>query len=273
MIAATTTIIATTLELTPDKQHYTPGETVKLQIAADYPGARVAVFVRPAEDGYELPRWITLDGKSSVIEIPVTEADQPNFFVEAATVYGGKYHQQVRQIVVPPAERVLNVEVAMDKEEYLPGEECVVDVKVTDPAGKPVAGSCVIAAYDRSLERLAGDVLPPDIREFFWKWQRHHQPQRSTNLDSRHQPIQVADQPQLQPLGIFGSTLADDLDAIEGNDDYAAATHWNDAELGASGMMGGMMGGGMGGMMGGAAPMSMGGARCMQCPIALHREP
>ncbi|MEZ6150479.1 MAG: MG2 domain-containing protein [Pirellulaceae bacterium] len=245
------------LELTPDKQHYTPGETVKLQIAADYPGARVAVFVRPAEDGYELPRWITLDGKSSVIEIPVTEADQPNFFVEAATVYGGKYHQQVRQIVVPPAERVLNVEVAMDKEEYLPGEECVVDVKVTDPAGKPVAGSCVIAAYDRSLEALAGDVLPPDIREFFWKWQRHHQPQRSTNLDSRHQPIQVADQPQLQPLGIFGSTLADDLDAIEGNDDYAAATHWNDAELGASGMMGGMMGGGMGGMMGGAAPMSM----------------
>ncbi|MEO8268960.1 MAG: MG2 domain-containing protein, partial [Aureliella sp.] len=204
------------LELTPDKQQYAPGDTVRLQIAADYPGARIAVFVRPTEVGYQVPRWITLDGKSTVIEIPVTEADQPNFFVEAGTVYAGKYHQQVRQIVVPPAERVLNVEVALDKEEYLPGEECQVDLKVTDPAGKPVVGSCVIAAYDRSLEALAGDVLPPDIREYFWKWQRHHQLQRSTNLDTRHHPIQVADQPQLQSLGIFGNSLADDLDASAG---------------------------------------------------------
>lgn len=249
------------LELTPDKQQYAPGETVRLQIAADYAGARVALFVRPAQNGYELPQWITLDGKSSVIEIPITEADQPNFFVEAVTVYGGKYHQQVRQIVVPPAERVLNVEVALDKEEYLPGEECVVDVKVTDPAGKPVVGSCVIAAYDRSLEALAADVLPPDIREFFWKWQRHHQPQHSTNLDTRHIPIQVDDQPQLQPLGIFGSTLADDLDAIEGGDDAYANTTVLDSVGMMGGMMGGSMGGGMGrgmgGMMGHAAPMSM----------------
>ncbi|MCA9183394.1 MAG: alpha-2-macroglobulin, partial [Planctomycetales bacterium] len=244
------------LELTPDKQHYAPGETVRLQIAADYAGARVALFVRPSQAGYELPRWITLDGKSSVIEIPITEVDQPNFFVEAATVYGGKYHQQVRQIVVPPAERVLNVDVAMDKAEYLPGEECVVDVKVTDPNGKPVVGSCAIAAYDRSLDALAGDVLPPDIREFFWKWQRHHQPQHSTNLDARHQPIQVADQPQLQPLGIFGSTLADDLDASEGNGAYAT-TIGDRSGPGMGGMMGGMRG--RDAMMEGAAPMSMAG--------------
>ncbi len=242
------------LELTPDQQQYAPGETVKLQIAADHAGARVAVFVRPDQAGYQHPRWITLDGKSSVIEIPIMEADQPNFFVEAFTVYGGKCHQQVRQIVVPPAERVLNVEVALDKEEYLPGEECVVDVKVTDPVGKPVVGSCVIAAYDRALDALAGDVLPPDIREFFWKWQRHHQPYRSTNLDTRHHPIQVADQPPLQPLGIFGNTLADDLDAIDGSDGTAPA----DSDFSSLGGMGGGMGGMRhDGMMGGAPTMSM----------------
>lgn len=245
------------LELIPDKQHYAPGDTVKLQIASNHAGARVALFLRPEQNGYGSPQWIELDGKSMVIEIPVEEIDQPNFFVEAATVFDGEYHQQVRQIVVPPSERVLDVQLVLDKEEYLPGEECAVEVKVTDIAGEPVVGSCVIAAYDRSLDALASDVLPPDIREFFWKWQRDHHPQRSSSLDTVHYPIQVADQPQLQPLGIFGSTLADDLDAIEGGDDGLA--HARDRGRPMGGMMGGM--GGMGGGFANdayfAAPMGM----------------
>ena len=35
----------------------------------------------------------------------------PNFFVEAVTVHGGKLHTAVREIFVPPAKRVFNVEV------------------------------------------------------------------------------------------------------------------------------------------------------------------
>ena len=245
------------LELIPDKQHYAPGETVKLQIASNHAGARVALFLRPEQKGYASPLWIELDGKSTVIDIPVEEVDQPNFFVEAATVFDGQYHQQVRQIVVPPSERVLDVKLVLDKEEYLPGEECKVEVKVTDTAGKPVVGSCAIAAYDRSLDALASDVLPPDIREFFWKWQRDHQPQRSSSLDTVHTPIEVAGQPQLQPLGIFGSTLADDLDAIEGGGDSLAQSQEMRApgHLGMGGMGG--MGGGFGGDAAFAAPMSM----------------
>jgi uncharacterized protein YfaS (alpha-2-macroglobulin family) len=202
------------LELMPDKQHYAPGDTVRLQVAANFAGARVALLVKPSGEGYARPQWLTLDGKSTVVDIPVTESDQPNFFIEAYTVYDGKFHQAVRQILVPPAERVLDVEVAFDKSEYLPGEEARVDVTVTDAAGKPVVGSCVVAAYDRALEALAGDVLPPDIREFFWKWQRHHAPQSTTNLNQFQQPIQVDGQPQLMPLGIFGGTVADDSELL-----------------------------------------------------------
>ncbi len=205
------------LELIPDKQHYATGETVKLQVAANYSGARVALYIRPAGGGYQRPQWVTLDGKSAIVEIPITEEDQPNFFVEACTVYEGEFYEVVREIVVPPAERVLNVDVAFDKSEYLPGEEAKVDIHVTDTDGKPVVGSCVVAAYDRSLEALAGDVLPPDIREFFWKWRRHHAPQHMANLDALQYPIQVNGQPVLIPLGIFGSTLADDFDTIEGS--------------------------------------------------------
>ncbi len=247
------------LELIPDKPHYAPGETVKLQIAANHSGARVALFVRPNTGGYQRPQWITLDGKSAVVEIPLTVDDQPNFFVEACTVYDGKFHKEVREIVVPPADRVLNVDVAFDKQEYLPGEEATVDVKVTDPDGQPVVGSCVVAAYDRALDALAGDVLPPDIREFFWKFQRHHSPQHTANLDTLQFVIQVNGQPVWMSLGIFGGTLADDFDALEGR----SAEMANVETLSARGMMFNQMGGyaaggfGGGGMARGAmaAPM------------------
>ncbi len=246
------------LELIPDKQHYAPGETLKLQIAANYTGARVALFVRPNNGGYERPQWITLDGKSAIVEIPIIEDDQPNFFIEACTVYEGEFHAEIREIVVPPADRVLNVDVAFDKDEYLPGEEAIVDVKVTDPEGKPVVGSCTVAAYDRSLEALAADVLPPDIREFFWKWQRHHAPQHTTNLDAVQYPIQVNNQPTLMPLGIFGGSVADDFVALEGR-----ASDVSGMARSTRGQMfsrdGGYGGEGMGGMADGAmaAPMAM----------------
>lgn len=239
------------LELIPDKPHYAPGETVKLQVAANYTGARVALFIRPNMGGYQRPKWITLDGKSTVVEIPLTNDDQPNFFVEACTVYDGEFHKEVREIAVPPADRVLNVDVAFDKQEYLPGEEATVDVKVTDPEGQPVVGSCVVAAYDRSLEALAGDVLPPDIREFFWKFQRHHSPRHVANLDARQFVIQINGQSEWIVLGIFGGTLADDFDALDGRSMVTA----NVDALSARGMMFNNMGGygaggyGMGGGM------------------------
>ncbi|MCA9132567.1 MAG: hypothetical protein KDA45_05420, partial [Planctomycetales bacterium] len=179
------------LELTPDKKHYAPGESVQLQIAANRGDALVAVFVRPVDGAYPAPRWLQLENKSTVLEIPVGEADQPNFFVEAYTIYDGEFHSAVREIIVPPAERVLDVQIAADKREYLPGEAAELSLTVKDPSGKPVVGSCVVAVYDRSLEQIAGDSLPPDIREFFWKWQRHHQPRQSVSLQVWQQPITI----------------------------------------------------------------------------------
>ncbi|MCR9297024.1 MAG: alpha-2-macroglobulin, partial [bacterium] len=146
----------------------------------------------------------------------VEENDQPNFFVEAYTVYDGQLHHQVRRIVVPPTERMLQVSMEADKEEYLPGEEATVVMRVQTPDGKPAVGSIAIAAFDRSLEQIAPDVLPPDIREFFWKWEWQHYPSLKHGLSQQVYPCQIEGVPALQYLGIFGSFLADDLDVMEG---------------------------------------------------------
>jgi uncharacterized protein YfaS (alpha-2-macroglobulin family) len=150
-----------------------------------------------------------------VVEIPVERSDQPNFFVEAYTIYDGEVYREVREIIVPPAERVLDVVLKSNKTEYLPGEEAEIELTVTDPNGQPVKGSCAVAVYDRALEQLAGDVLPQDIREFFWKWRREYYGELQTSADTVHYLIHIPNVPTLSPLGIFGQSLADDADAME----------------------------------------------------------
>ena len=240
------------LELTPDKREYAAGETVKLMIAANRADALVYLFVRPSNGVYKAPQLVQLQSKSAVVDIAVTEADQPNFFVEAFTVYDGDVYQKTREIIVPPANRTLNVKLTANKEVYLPGEEAEIEMLVTDPNGKPVAGSCLIAAYDSSLDQIASDVQPPDIREFFWKWRRSHQPQQRSNVDEPTSPFSISGVQPFSTLGLFGGTQADDFDATK----FRFAKPGRGNELMFSKMeglaMGGLGGGGMG------APMARG---------------
>ena len=86
------------LELIPDKREYAPGDKVKLQINTNRVGSTVLLFVRPANGVYLPPQLLQLDGKSTVVEIGVTQKDMPNFFVEAVTVSDGRVHTEVREI-------------------------------------------------------------------------------------------------------------------------------------------------------------------------------
>ncbi|MCL1856622.1 MAG: MG2 domain-containing protein [Kiritimatiellaeota bacterium] len=102
------------LELVPDKEEYAVGDTVKLRINADMADAAIMLFVKPSGNAVRgAPQWVRLDGKSAIVEIPVEAKDQPNFFVEAVTVRGGQYYAEVREIVVPPEKKIINVKVEM----------------------------------------------------------------------------------------------------------------------------------------------------------------
>ncbi|QDV24242.1 alpha-2-macroglobulin family protein [Aureliella helgolandensis] len=242
------------LELTPDLPHYAAGDKVRLLVASEHADARVVLFVRPSEGVYPQPQIVQLMGKTAVVEIPVLGSDQPNFFVEAYTVYDGNLHSATREIIVPPADRVLNVEMNADKAEYLPGEEAQVSIVVTDPDGHPVSGSCAIAVYDRSLEQIASDVLPQDIREFFWKWRRQHSPQQSSNAELVSRPLSIHDIYPLQPLGIFGNSIADDGESM--SDGLARGLGLGGGAPGGRLFGTSDFGGAMGGGYGGFAPMS-----------------
>lgn len=199
------------LELVTDKESYAPGETVKLMLNVDRADATVLLFIRPANGVCLLPKVIRMKGKSHIEEIPVSKKDMPNFFVEALTVHGAKVHTEMREIIVPPEKRVLNVSVTPSKAEYLPGEKATVDVTVTDLEGKPVATSVVLSAYDRAVEYISGGSNVADIKEFFWKWRRQHSITVETSLNKNESNITKPGEPGMNALGVFGNQVAPPL--------------------------------------------------------------
>ena len=203
------------IELLPDKAEYQPGETVKLMVNTDRTGGTVLLFVRPSNGIYLPPKIVRLDGKSSVQEIAVVKKDMPNFFVEAVTVAGGKVHTETKEIVVPPEKRVLTVDVTPSSETYKPGQKAKVRIKLTDFHGEPFVGSTVVAIYDKSVEYISGGSNVPEIKEFFWKWRRHHNPRTETNLQRRFNNLVRSGVQGMNDVGVFGATVVDDLDGLE----------------------------------------------------------
>ncbi|MCA9270588.1 MAG: alpha-2-macroglobulin, partial [Planctomycetales bacterium] len=203
------------LELIPNKQSYAAGDKVELQINANLPNSTVLLFVRPTNGIYLAPKVIHMMGKSHVEEITVSKKDMPNFYVEAVTVSGGKIYQQVKELVVPPEKRVVNVEVLPSATEYLPGAKADVKLKLTNLDGSPFVGSTTVTMYDKSLEYISGGSNVGDIREFFWKWRRHHQPQQETSLARWFHNMTRPGETGMGHVGVFGATLAAELDAVE----------------------------------------------------------
>ncbi len=202
------------IELIPDKKEYAPGEKVKMQVNTDRVGGTVLLFVRPANSVYLAPEVIRLEGKSTTRLIEVVKRDMPNFFVEAVTVAGGDVHTTVKEIVVPPEKRILNVGIKPTKEAYKPGEKAKVEIELTDFTGEPFAGSTVVAIYDKSLEYISGGSNVGDIKEFFWKWRRHHHPRDENNLARRFRNLIEPKTKGMSFLGVFGATVADEMDEL-----------------------------------------------------------
>jgi uncharacterized protein YfaS (alpha-2-macroglobulin family) len=202
------------IELIPDQREYKPGQSVRLLINRDRADGTVMLFVRPS-GVYLPPKPIRLEGKSTVAEIAVVKRDMPNFFVEAVTIADGRVHTEVKEIVVPPEKRVLNVEVQPSATAYRPGQKAQVKLKLTDFDGRPFEGSTVVAIYDKSVEYISGGTNVPEIKAFFWKWRRHHHPQTESSLERPTGPTVPPNARPMADIGVFGASSADDLETME----------------------------------------------------------
>jgi len=207
------------IELITDKKEYKPGETVRMALNTNRSDATVLVFLRPANGVYLPPQVVRMQGKSTVFDVAVVKKDMPNFFVEALTISEGKIHTGMREVIVPPEKRVLDVTVTPSAETYKPGAPAKLLVKLTDANGEPFVGSTVLSIYDKSVEYISGGSNVPEIREFFWKWRRHHTPSTESNLARYFGNLLKDKEIAMQFLGIFGASVADEV--TDGESDVA----------------------------------------------------
>ncbi len=194
------------IELVTDKREYKPGEKVKLRVNTNRIGSTVLLFMRPSNGVYLPPKVIRMNDKSVMQEIAVTKKDMPNFFVEAVTISGGKLYTEAREVIVPPEKRVLRMEVVPSAKKYKPGEKATVEVKLTDFSGEPFVGSIALTMYDEAVEYISGGSNVPEIRAFFWKWRRRHQPRTESSLGRRFNNLVSG----MSFLGVFGRTVVEE---------------------------------------------------------------
>ena len=188
------------LELTTDQQEYAVGDTVRLQVSTEQADSTVLLFIRAKDGNCPAPQILKLQGKSTVVEVPIAAADQPNFHIEALTISAGKVYSEVREIVVPPENRVAVVEVKPAAEKYRPGDQARLALKLTDLNGQPFTGNTVVSVFDASLEAIAASRIP-EVRSFFWDIRRSHYLHIRSSLQRTGSPVPLPDEASMNWLG------------------------------------------------------------------------
>ena len=154
------------LELITDRRHYEKGETLRVMVQSPFADPSVLLTMDGAADLIE-HRVLSLDGHSTVVEIPLGEAHVPNFFLRAALARDFQVFQTDREIFVPPADRFLDVTVEGDRPDFRPGGEGTFTLSVTDHAGEPVQGEFSLAAVDEAVFGIQRETAG-DLRTYFY---------------------------------------------------------------------------------------------------------
>lgn len=162
------------LEVLTDRATYSRGDVARILINATVDDPTLLVC---EEAGRRIMRHrvVRVQGRSTVLEIPVTEAWMPNAFLDVLMVRDAAVHRAYRELFVPPVERFLNVDIAYATSRYEPGDEASAVVRVTDHRGEPIRdGRVALGTVDASLDYIQGDPTP-DIRRFFYGDRRTRQ--------------------------------------------------------------------------------------------------
>jgi hypothetical protein len=153
------------IEILVDQDTLEVGREAAILLLAPSNGRHV-LFTVEGEDLYR-HEVLRLDGQVKLVQLPITEVFVPNVFLGATSVWGGRAYQDMQELVVPPVQQFLSVEVATEKPEYLPGEEGTVSVDVRDRAGNPVSVELALSVLDEAVAYIQGDYAQ-DPRQFFY---------------------------------------------------------------------------------------------------------
>ena len=167
------------------------------------------LFTVEAEELLEY-RLVHVTGRVKLIELDVPQSWVPNVFLGAVMVRDGQMHVDSRQVVVPPVDNFLEVEVEADREAYQPGEKGTLWVTTRDHDGNPVSAEVALALVDESVFYIQQDYAG-DPRKFFFGDKRPKRVRLQSSFQQKAYGKLVLDQKAVD--GVRWDR--DDLDSLE----------------------------------------------------------
>ncbi len=170
------------VEIIVDKDTFRAGQTAPVMIST-FTNDRYVLFCVEAEDldSYKL---IHVTGTARLIELPIEEKHVPNIYLHASMLSDGELFETMKQVVVPPVQQFLTVDVKSDREQYQPREEGTLSITARDANGKPVAAEIALGLIDESVKYIQQDYAG-DPRQFYYGTKRPHSVETQSTFDQR----------------------------------------------------------------------------------------
>ena len=152
------------LQMVLDKDTFRVGQQVPLMLATPT-SDRYVLFTLEAENLHSY-RLVHVNGTAKLIQVSIDERHVPNLFLGALMVSDGQIFMDSKEVVVPPEEFLLKVQVETDRQEYQPRQTGQITVTTTDSQGNPVSSEVSIGVVDESVYAIQQEYAA-DLRQFF----------------------------------------------------------------------------------------------------------
>jgi uncharacterized protein YfaS (alpha-2-macroglobulin family) len=154
------------IKLVPDKKSYRPGETA--HVLAILPTDQAHLLVSTELTKVLNVRHVDAQGKSILLEIPIEPGYAPNVFLNVTYVKDGEMYTADQRLIVPARDKLLNLEIISNKQEYKPREIASYTIIARNVDGAPVPETEVsLGVVDEAIYSVAPDFSGNIRQEFY----------------------------------------------------------------------------------------------------------
>ena len=154
------------IKLVPDKKSYRYGETARVLAILPEDGANLLVTTEL--DSVLSAHYVKAAGKAVILDVPIEKNYAPNVFVCVTFVKNGDMYSSDQRLIVPPRDKMLNLEIISNKDEYKPRETASYTILARDADGAPVPNAEVsVGVVDEAIYSISPDYSG-NIRQQFY---------------------------------------------------------------------------------------------------------
>ena len=144
------------IKLVPDKKSYRQGETAR--VLAILPHENANLLITTELDSVLSARHVKASGKTVMLDVPIEKNYAPNVFLSVTFVKDGDMYSSDQRLVVPARDKMLNLEIISNKNEYKPRETASYTILARDADGAPVPDAEVsLGVVDEAIYSISPD--------------------------------------------------------------------------------------------------------------------